>query len=280
MPGEAHGLPIQTVKLGYTYPPPRRVQALKEVDLHIAAGDFAAIIGHNGSGKTTMAKCLSGYLQPTRGQVLVGGTDLSRLRGHERSRLVGYVFQNPDHQLFKESVWDDVCFGLYNLGLPKSEVEARAEAVLLRLELGDKAGVHPFRLAKGDRQRLAIASILVMEPPALIVDEPTTGQDPKKAREIMDLLVDVNRERGMTVVVVTHAMDLVAEYCNRTVVMGEGQILLDGHPREVFPQTDILEKTFVSPPPVVRLGMALGLAPLPLTVAEACQRIAGGGEAP
>jgi energy-coupling factor transport system ATP-binding protein len=263
----------------YEYPPPRRVHALKAVTLRLAAGEFAAIVGQNGSGKTSLARCISGYLRPTRGTLRVRGRDVSRLRPPERARLVGYVFQNPDHQLFKERVWDDVAFGPKNLGTDPDAVEAAVEAVLRRLDLWDKRDLHPFQLSKGDRQRLAIASIIVLRPHVLIVDEPTTGQDPTRSREIMDVLTQLNVEQGTTVVTITHVMELVAEYARSVIVMHDGRILLTGPPREVFAQAETLAVTAINPPPVARLGLALGLRPLPITVAEArraiLQRLSG-----
>ncbi len=259
--------------VAYEYPPPRSVRALKGVSVSIPAGEFAAIVGQNGSGKTSLARCVSGYLRPTRGRVLVGGRDVRHLHPSVRARHVGYVFQNPDHQLFKESVWDDVAFGLRNLGVGSERLHGRVEEVLRRLELWDQRERHPFQLSKGDRQRLAIAGIIVMEPAVLIVDEPTTGQDPAKSREIMDLLAHLNADRGTTVLVITHVMELVAEYARAVIVMHDGSVLLHGPAREIFAQPEILATTSVSPPPVARLGLALGLRPLPLTVAEAREAI-------
>ncbi len=256
-------------RLTFTYPPPRRVNALRDVHLTVPAGEFLAVAGQNGSGKTSLARCVSGYLKPTQGRVLVGGQNVSRLAPSSRARYVGYVFQNPDHQLFRESVWEEVAFGLRNLRLPDEEIERSTEAILRQLELWDYQDRHPFRLSKGDRQRLAIASILVLQPRVLIVDEPTTGQDPQKAREIMDLLQTLNREQGTTVIAITHAMELVAEYARRVVVMHEGTVLLDGAPRDVFAQAELLRRSSISPPPVCQLGLSLGLEPLPLTITEA-----------
>jgi energy-coupling factor transport system ATP-binding protein len=166
-------------------------------------------------------------------------------------------------------VWEDVAFGLENLGYESDEVVKITDKALERLALTKYSDFHPFRLGKGDRQRVAFASILVMNPKILIVDEPTTGQDPEKAREVMRLLVELNQERGITVIVVTHAMELVAEFTNRVIVMGVGEVLLDGSPREVFSQSELLAKTYIQPPQIARLGLMYNLQPLPLTVSEA-----------
>jgi energy-coupling factor transporter ATP-binding protein EcfA2 len=251
------------------YPPPRRLLALKGVTVRIPQGQFAAIVGQNGSGKTSLARCLSGYLRPTRGRLRVAGTEVWRLRPAQRATRVGYVFQNPDHQLFRERVWDDVAFGLQNLRFAPEQIAEAVEQVLRRLELWDKRELHPFQLSRGDRQRLAIAAIIVMRPQILIVDEPTTGQDMARAREIMDLLARLNREQGMTVLTITHVMELVAEYARWVIAMHDGRVLLDGPPRQIFSRVEELRITAVSPPPVARLGLSLGLDPLPITVPEA-----------
>jgi energy-coupling factor transporter ATP-binding protein EcfA2 len=251
------------------YPAPRRLLALKGVTVRIPQGQFVAIVGQNGSGKTSLARCLSGYLRPTRGSLRVDGTEVWRLRPAQRATRVGYVFQNPDHQLFRERVWDDVAFGLQNLGFAPAQIPEAVEQVLRRLELWDKRELHPFQLSRGDRQRLAIAAIIVMRPRILIVDEPTTGQDMARAREIMDLLARLNRDQGMTVLTITHVMELVAEYARWVIVMHEGRVLLDGPPRQIFSRVEELRITAVSPPPVARLGLSLGLDPLPITVPEA-----------
>jgi energy-coupling factor transporter ATP-binding protein EcfA2 len=249
------------------YPPPRRIRALDGVSARFNVGAFVAIVGQNGSGKTSLARCISGFLKPTRGRVLIGNLDVQKLRAATRARHVGYVFQNPDHQLFKESVWDDVAFGLRNLRLPSDQIDERVETTLRRLDLWAQRDRHPFRLSKGDRQRLAIAAIIVMRPRVLIVDEPTTGQDPARSREIMDLLTELNAD-GTTVVVITHVMELVAEYARQVLVLHAGRLLIEGTPREVFAQPELLAVSRVSPPPVTRVALELGLAPLPITIAE------------
>jgi energy-coupling factor transporter ATP-binding protein EcfA2 len=260
--------------LRFVYPPPKEVEAVKRVNLEIKEGEFIAIIGHNGSGKTTLSKLISGFLEPTEGSVQIGGVEVKDLDPMVRPTVVGYVFQNPDHQVFKESVWEDVAFGLENLGLPADVIQKETDAVLERLDLTQHADVHPFRLGKGDRQRVAVAGILVMNPKILLVDEPTTGQDPERARGIMRLITELNREKKITVIAITHDMDLVIEFAERVIAMGKGEILLDGSPEEVFSQQDILAKTFVAPPQIVRLGLELGIDPLPLNVKDLSAQIA------
>jgi energy-coupling factor transporter ATP-binding protein EcfA2 len=244
------------------------VHALQEVTQEFASGDFVSIIGRNGSGKTTLARCMAGFLRPQTGTIHIDGQQIHRLRPRERVQVIGYVFQNPDHQIFRETVEDEVLFGLGNVGVRGEEAQRRVTHVLQRLELDGKRDAHPFRLARGDRQRLAIAAVAVLQPKVLVVDEPTTGQDPVRAREIMDILKDMNRQSGTTVIVVTHAMDLVAEYTARIVALSSGRIVLQGPSREVFRRAADSDKPPIALPPIVRLGIRLGLDPLPLTVDE------------
>ena len=260
--------------LRFVYPPPKQVEAIKRITLEIKEGEFVAIIGHNGSGKSTLSKLISGFVEPTEGSVQIGGIEVKEIDPMVRPTVVGYVFQNPDHQVFKESVWEDVAFGLENLGLPPDVVEKETSAVLERLDLTQYAAVHPFRLGKGNRQRVAVAGILVMNPKILLVDEPTTGQDPERARGIMRLITELNREKRITVIAITHDMDLVIEFAERVIAMGKGEVLLDGKPADVFSKQDILAQTFIAPPQIVRLGAALGLDPLPLDVEELSAQIA------
>ena len=270
---EIVGSDIQIKNLKFVYPPPRTVEAIKNLSLEIKAGELVAIIGHNGSGKTTLSKIISGFLEPTEGQVLIGGHQVINIPPRIRPTVVGYVFQNPDHQVYKDTVWEDVAFGLENLGYEEDEIQQRVYEILTSLDLWHLREIHPFRIGKGDRQRVAVAGLLIMNPKILVVDEPTTGQDPERAREIMRLMVKLNRERGITVITITHAMDLVMEFVDRVIVMGQGEVLLDGDMRSVFSQPEILAKTFVQPPQLVRLGIELNLNPLPFSVDEAVGQI-------
>ena len=267
------GIVLEVRNVSYCYPPPNVIKAVKNVSFNAKAGELLTIVGQNGSGKTTLAKCLSGYLKPQEGTIKIGGMSVTNLkRCTQRAQLVGYIFQNPDHQLFKDSVWLDVAFGLENMGVNGSSLERQVNSILSRLGLYEQRSMHPMRLSKGDRQRLAIACILAIKPKVLIVDEPTTGQDMMKSRGIMELLKEVARE-GFVVIAITHSMELVAEFADRVVVMGDGSVLLDSDPRTVFAQAEILERTFISPPVVCQLAIKLGLSPLPLTVSEIKERI-------
>jgi energy-coupling factor transport system ATP-binding protein len=275
-PAEKMGSPrVRVEALSYTYPPPRRTRALLEVDLEIPAGSVTGVVGQNGSGKTTMARCLSGHLKPTSGSVRVDGRDVQRMSVRERAATVGYVFQNPDHQIFKDPVLEDVIFGPVNLGATREQATESAERVLRALDLWDVRGLHPFRLSKGGRQRLAIAAIAVMQPPVMIIDEPTTGQDLQESHAIMSLLVDLAREFGQTVIVITHAMHLVAAHCDLMAALCEGRLIAFGPPNQVFRDEVLLRRTFVKPPAVTALGNRLGIEPLPLTLEDAIDRLDG-----
>lgn len=265
---------VRVSGLAYTYPPPRRTEALRSVDLALPAGSVAAVVGQNGSGKTTLARCLSGHLRPSRGTVEVAGRDVHRMSVRERAATVGYVFQNPDHQIFKDPVLDDVMFGPLNLGRSRDDARETAERVLRALDLWDVRDLHPFRLSKGGRQRLAIAAIAVMRPPVLVIDEPTTGQDVHESHAIMSLLRELARESDQTVVVITHAMNLVAAHCDLVAALCAGELLTFGTPEQVFRDEELLRRTFVKPPPVTALGNRLGLEPRPLTLDEAVLRFA------
>lgn len=261
--------------VSYRYPPPRRTQALTDVDLEVPPGSVLGIVGQNGSGKTTLARCLSGHLTPSSGSVSVDGRDVHRMSVRQRASTVGYVFQNPDHQIFKDPVLEDVVFGPVNLGVSREKAMETAERVLRALDLWEVRNVHPFRLSKGGRQRLAIAAIAVMQPPVMIIDEPTTGQDLHESHAIMALLVDLARDTGQTVIVITHAMHLVAAHCDLMAALCEGRLIAFGRPEQVFRDEELLRRTFVKPPAVTALGNRLGLEPRPLTIEDALDRLAG-----
>jgi energy-coupling factor transport system ATP-binding protein len=260
---------VRVTGLVYTYPPPRTTAVLRGVDLELPSASLIAVVGQNGSGKTTLARCLSGELRPTAGTVLINGKDVHRMAIRERVRHVGYVFQNPDHQIFKDPVLEDVCFGPMNLGSSRQQALEVSERVLRALDLWDKRDVHPFRLSKGDRQRLAIAAITAMRPDVVIVDEPTTGQDLREAHAIMAHLLEMTRQEGQTVIVITHAMQLVATYADLVVALHGGRVIAFGPPEDIFRQETVLRRTMVKPPAVVALGNRLGLNPPPLTLEEA-----------
>jgi energy-coupling factor transport system ATP-binding protein len=234
--------------------------------------EFLAFIGQNGSGKTTLSKCLNGLLKPTTGDIIVDGLNSKNTPVVQMVRRVGYVFQNPDHQLFNSNCWDEIAYGPRNIELPENEVKERVEeaAQVVGLQEG-YFGEHPFFLTKGMRQRVAIASILALRPKVIIVDEPTTGQDAQQSIEIMEFLKDLNENHGHTIIIITHDMPIVAQYAQRTVAMGLGKVMADGPTAEVFAQPDVLEATFIEPPQITQLAQrsqALGFDAGTLSVEE------------
>jgi len=262
---------IDVSDLVYEYPD--GTLALSNINLDIYANEFIAFIGQNGAGKTTLAKCLNGLLRPTQGSVSIDGLD-TREKGTVKKIVtkVGYVFQNPDHQLFNNTIYKEIAYGPRNLGINEEEVRERVReaAAVCGVEesLFDE---HSFFLTKGLRQRVAIASILAMRPRTIIVDEPTTGQDLRQSLEVMNFLHNLWQEEGHTIIIITHEMPIVAQYAQRVVVLAQGQMLMDGSTREVFAEPDLLTRTFVKPPQITRLAQALNGYGFPrdvLTVSE------------
>jgi energy-coupling factor transport system ATP-binding protein len=243
----------------FTYPTGQR--ALDDVTLSIGAGEFIALVGQNGSGKTTLAKCLNGLLQPSAGTVSLRGTSLRGLPLQRIAAEVGYVFQNPDQQLFAASVYEETAFALRNFGIAPDAIAERVERALQAVGLADSPDVDPFLLGKGQRQRLAVASILALEPSVLILDEPTTGLDYPEQLRMMALLASLHRG-GMTVIVITHSPWIVAEYAARSVVMDEGRAIFDGSLRALFSDEALLTRCHFRQPDVTRLGRRLGFTPL------------------
>jgi energy-coupling factor transport system ATP-binding protein len=259
---------VQVLNLDYSYPD--GTEALKEINLDIHEGEFLAFIGQNGSGKTTLSKCLNGLFKPTRGDVIVDGLNSKSTPIVQMVRRVGYVFQNPDHQLFNSNCWDEIAYGPRNIQLPEDQVKERVAEAAQVVGLPEKYFTeHPFFLSKGLRQRVAIASILALRPKLIIVDEPTTGQDSRQSFEIMDFLRDLNENHDHIIVIITHDMPIVAQYAHRVVAMSQGRILADGPTSEVFTRSDLLRETFLEPPQITQLAQAaahLGFDPGTLSV--------------
>jgi energy-coupling factor transporter ATP-binding protein EcfA2 len=227
--------------------------ALKGVDLTLYRGEMLALLGPNGSGKTTFAKILAGIYRPTGGRVEVLGQDLASRRVRRMlPRSVGYVFQNPDHQLFCRKVSDEIAYGLKNLGIGTVERKAIVAETLEAVNLSRYVDEDPLFLSKGQRQRLAVAAVLAMGPDILIVDEPTTGQDYRSVSGIMSLLCDLQRQ-GKTILIITHDMTLVAEYCQRVVAFRDGLLSFSGTPQELFEGEEVLARTGLYPPDAAAL---------------------------
>jgi energy-coupling factor transport system ATP-binding protein len=253
---QAYGEPLIEVQ-GLAHRYPNGVVALEGVDLAVRRGEFLAVLGQNGSGKTTLVKHFNGLLEPTEGSVRVEGEETTRLGIRNLGQTVGYVFQNPDHQIFSDTVHDEVAFGPKIRGLDENEVEDRVSEALAAVGLSGYEKEDPFGLTKGERQRVAVASVLAVRPEVLILDEPTTGLDYAEQRSMMDLVRRLN-EAGSTIIVVTHTMWVVAEYAHRAVVVRDGRAVLSGTVREVFAREEELRDASLRPPHIVSLSNTLG----------------------
>ena len=247
---------IETRDLTYTYPAPEGEQnppALRDVTVEIEKGSFTVVLGHNGSGKSTFAKHLNAVLLPGGGTVYVDGMDTrdeSLLL--EIRRRTGMVFQNPDNQIVANVVEEDVAFGPENLGVPTAEIRRRVDDALAAVGMEQFARHAPHLLSGGQKQRIAIAGILAMEPECIVLDEATAMLDPAGRREVIDTVRRLNRERGITVVLITHHM-AEAESADRVIVMNDGQVAMDGAPHDVFAQVDRLHELGLAAPDTVEL---------------------------
>jgi len=230
---------------------------LRDINFGIKKGEFIAILGQNGSGKTTIAKHLNRLLAPTSGDILIDGKPTTRYRHNELARLVGYVFQNPDHQIFASTVQEEVGFGLKTLGEDHKTIKRNVAEALAVTGLEGYEHRSPFVLTKGERQRVAVASVLSVKPEVIILDEPTTGLDYQHQRDSLEMLKDLNR-KGHTVIIITHSMWIAEEYAHRCIVMKDGKVLDDGETRSVFAHEQRLSQASLIPSPIVRLSNWLG----------------------
>ena len=248
--------------VNFTYSPNTayEIHALKNINLEIRDGEFIGLIGHTGSGKSTLVQHFNGLMKATSGVVYYNGENIYA-EGYSMKQLrsnVGLVFQYPEHQLFEVDVLTDVCFGPKNLGLPKEEVEARAKKALQMVGLKEKYYKQsPFELSGGQKRRVAIAGVLAMEPKVLILDEPTAGLDPKGRDEILDQIKRIHEENHITIILVSHSMEDVAKYVGRIIVMNQGEAMYDGTPKEVFSHYKELEKVGLAAPQVTYIMNAL-----------------------
>lgn len=231
--------------------------ALRGADLTLQRGDFMALLGNNGSGKTTLAKVLNGIYKPWKGSVRILGKDINvpKVRA-QLPRFVGYVFQNPDHQIFTRRVFDEVAYGLRNMDIKGDDLERRVREALEAVDLLDKCDEDPLFLGKGQRQRLAVASILAMRPEIIIVDEPTTGQDFRMVTSIVNLLRELHQQ-GRTILIITHDMTLVANYCKQTTVMMDGKTVFTGTPRQLFSNQRLVKETRLRVPQAIATSCAI-----------------------
>ncbi len=246
---------IKCRNLEHTYP--NGVKALDGIDLDIYEGDMVAIVGQNGCGKTTLSKHLNALLLPTVGDVTVNDLDTKDQGVFKIGQKIGFVFQNPDHQIFSEVVYDEIAFGPRLRGVSEEEVDKRVTDALEAVGLTGFEKEDPFSLTKSGRQRVAVASVLAVQPDVLILDEPTTGLDYKEQRSMMDMVKQLN-ENGSTIIFVTHHMWVVAEYAHKVFVIKDGQILIKGSTREIFAQEETLKNSFLRPPHFVQFSNLLG----------------------
>ena len=246
---------IEVSDLHFAYP--SGVQALNGISLTIEPGEQVAIVGQNGAGKTTLVKHFNGLLQPTSGKVFIGDWDTKDHSVAKLARRVAYVFQNPDEQLFSKNVGVEVAFGPRNLGYTPEQIEALVKDALAMTELTDKTGMNPYDLSATWRKMVALASIIAMDTDVIIFDEPTTGQDAVNVARIANVIKAL-RERGKTVITITHDIDFCAENFERIIALSQGKVLLDGKASDVLGQEEILATTYVDPPQLTRLGKRLG----------------------
>jgi energy-coupling factor transport system ATP-binding protein len=250
-----------------TYRYPSGFQALDEVSLSVAPGESVAIIGENGAGKTTLVRHLNGLLKPSSGMVTIGDWDTRKQSVAALARRVGYVFQNPDDQLFERTVRSEVAFGPKNIGRMQPEIDAAVETALGKVGLSGMGDRHPYDLHISQRKLVALAAALALDTPIVVLDEPTTGQDARGVALIGQIRANLARE-GRTVIAITHDIDFCAENFPRVVVMGQGHILADGPSRQVLADTATLNRAEVEPPQLLRLAAGLGLPGAPLTPDE------------
>ena len=232
---------------------------LKELNLEIKKGEFVALIGENGAGKTTLLKQLNGMNKPTSGTVLINGKDTKSSKTSEMAKHIGYLFQNPDHQIFCDSVYEEIAFGLKNqdkLASQTNETKQKVNDIAELLNLTHLLKENPFNLSKGEKQRVALASILALETEILVLDEPTTGQDYKECMEIMEIVRTLN-EKGTTVIVVSHDMEIVQDFAKRVVILYNGNILEDGITKEIFLNEKSLMLAGIKPPQLFQLMIKL-----------------------
>ena len=241
--------------VSYIYSPDNafRKQALKDINLEIHDGEFIGLIGHTGSGKSTLIQHLNGLIRATEGKIYYNDQDIyaSDYRMIDLRSHVGLVFQYPEHQLFEMTVLKDVCYGPKNLGLSDDEAKKRAKEALTMVSIAEKEyEKSPFELSGGQKRRVAIAGVLAMHPDILVLDEPTAGLDPKGRNDILDQISSLHKQTGITVILVSHSMEDVAKYVDRIIVMNRGQVFMDGTPKAIFDRSDALESVGLAAPQV------------------------------
>jgi energy-coupling factor transport system ATP-binding protein len=249
----------------FTYP--NGTEALKGISLTVQNGEFVAIMGQNGAGKTTLVKQFNGLLKPTKGTVLVDDVDTTKVSVATLARNVGFVFQNPDHQLFSESVEEEIAFALRNFGFKETVIKKRVTWALNLLGLTQYRKTSPFMLSGGERKRVALASILAWNPRILILDEPTIGQDYQQKEKLRQFILQMGTQRK-TVIIVTHDVEFVAECNPRVLLMRDGQIIADGEATKTLTDTDVVTKASIVPPQIAQIFLNLPNMELPKNVID------------
>jgi energy-coupling factor transport system ATP-binding protein len=243
------------------------VKALKGVSLTVKDGEFVAVMGQNGAGKTTLVKQFNGLLKPTKGRVLVNGTDTTKTSVAAIAKTVGFVFQNPDHQLFSETVEEEIAFALRNFGYAADVIEKRVEWAVNLLGLSQYRKTSPFMLSGGERKRVALASVLAWDPQVLVLDEPTIGQDHQQKENLRQFIVQLQTQ-GKTVIIVTHDVEFVAECSPRVVLMREGKIVADGAGKDILTDEKVLAESSIVLPQVAQVFTYLNIPGFPKNVID------------
>jgi energy-coupling factor transport system ATP-binding protein len=256
---------IEVEDVYFSYP--SGVEALKGVSLNIKNGEFIAIMGQNGAGKTTLVKHFNGLLKPTKGKVQVDEVLTTKTSVATLARNVGFVFQNPDHQLFSETVEEEIAFGLRNFGFKETIVKTRVTWALNLLGLTQYRKTSPFMLSGGERKRVALASVLAWNPKTLILDEPTIGQDYQQKEKLRQFIMQMKTQEK-TVIIVTHDVEFVAECNPRVLLMREGKILADGEARKILTNTQLLTQASIVPPQIAQIFLQLSSPELPENVID------------
>jgi len=256
---------IDAKDLHFTYP--TGIEALRGINLTIDDGEFLAIMGQNGAGKTTLVKHFNGLLKPTKGEILVNGVNTRDVSVAKLARNVGFVFQNPDHQLFSETVEDEVAFALKNFGFKEAVIEKQVDWALNLLDITQYRKTSPFMLSGGERKRVALASILAWDPQVIILDEPTIGQDHHQKEKLQQFILQLNAQKK-TVVVVTHDVEFVAECNPRVILMSQGKILAEGIAEEVLTNQKLVAQASIVPPQITQIFLELADLGLPTDVID------------
>ena len=256
---------IEVKNLHFTYS--TGLEALKGIDLTVEDGEFLAVMGQNGAGKTTLVKHFNGLLKPTTGEVLVDGVSTRDVSVAKLARNVGFVFQNPDHQLFSETVEDEVAFALKNFGFEEDVIKKQVDWALNLLDIAHYRETSPFMLSGGERKRVALASILAWDPQAIILDEPTIGQDHQQKEKLQQFILQLNAQKK-TVVVVTHDVEFVAECNPRVILMRQGKILAEGKAEDVMTNPELVAQASIVPPQITQIFLGLADLGLPTDVID------------